>query len=76
MYVEADSVVSGSDAIALGGWQDRGLVLRNGLWDASTLKQAGSNLPHAENEWAPAMVVGRDDVLVISGYREAAPVGP
>ena len=94
-----------SDVVALGGWQDGALILRDAssgvrrlepvnanagfvltvgftpdgatvvtggtdgtvrLWDVDTLKQIGSNLPHPENEWAPAMVVGRDQVLAIS----------
>lgn len=94
-----------SDFVALGGWQDGALILRDAstgrrrlepvnasagfvltvaftpdgstivtggtdgtvrLWDADTLKQIGSPLPHADNEWAPAMVVGKDQVLVVS----------
>ncbi len=36
------------------------------LWDADTLKQIGSNLPHVDNEATVAMVVNGDQLLAVS----------
>ena len=94
-----------SRTLALGGWQDGALTLRDAatgrrlkepvnanagfvmtvaftpdgstiatggtdgtvrLWDADTLKQIGSNLPHVDNEPTTAMVVDDDQLLAVS----------
>ena len=94
-----------SQILALGGWQNGALTLRDAvsgrrlkepvnanagfvmtvtftpdgstiatagtdgtvrLWDADTLKQVGSNLPHVDNEATAAMVVNDDQLLAIS----------